>query len=169
MISVRVEHSTFFKITLNQTLVNMRTIRLTITSILLLFAVQSVAVAQTTSMTETFKKHFSETVEQVHQTESADEKRAILNDSFTQMITTLDQVEAKADLTEDEIAQLVAFRNDISEKQSELNGLDGFEEVLDEDLDDFSSFSQDFVEQANRTITIGLTTALLILIILLLL
>lgn len=147
----------------------MRTIRLTITSILLLFAFQSVAVAQTSSMTETFKKHFNETVEQVHQTESADEKRAILNDSFTKMITTLDRIETQANLTEDESAQLISFRNDISEKQNELNGLDGFEEVLDEDLDDFSSFSQDFVEQANRTVTIGLTTALLILIILLLL
>lgn len=147
----------------------MRAIRLTIISIILLFAVQSVTVAQSTSMTETFKKHFNETVEQVHQAENSDGKRAILNDSFTQMITTLDQIEAKADLTVDEIAQLVSFRNDISEKQSELNGLDGFEEVLDEDLDDFSSFSQDFVEQANRTVTIGLTTALLILIILLLL
>ena len=147
----------------------MRTIRITITSILLLFAVQSVAVAQSTSMTETFKKHFNETVEQVHQTESADEKRMILNDSFTKMITTLDRIESQANLTEDEMSQLVAFRNDISEKQNELNGLDGFEEVLDEDLDDFSSFSQDFIEQANRTVTIGLTTALLILIILLLL
>lgn len=147
----------------------MRTLRLTMTSILLLFVMQSVAVAQTTNLTETFKKHFNETVEQVHQTESADEKRAILNDSFTKMITTLDRIESKANLTEDEIAQLVSFRNDISEKQSELNGQDGFEEVLDEDLDDFSNFSQDFVEQANRTVTIGLTTALLILIILLLL
>lgn len=147
----------------------MRTIRLTITSILLLFAVQSVAVAQSTSVTETFKKHFNETVEQVHQTENADEKRVILNDSFTKMITTLDRIETRANLTEDEIAQLVSFRSGITEKQSELNGLDGFEEVLDEDLDDFSSFSQDFIEQANRTVTIGLTTALLILIILLLL
>ncbi len=147
----------------------MRTLRLIITSILFLFAVQTVAVAQTTSMTETFKKHFNETVEQVHQTEIADEKRAILNKSFTKMITTLDRIESEANLTEDEIAQLVSFRNDISEKQSELNGQDGFEEVLDEDLDDFSNFSQDFVEQANRTVTIGLTTALLILIILLLL
>tara|TARA_R100001143_G_scaffold4167_1_gene7000 strand:+ start:28066 stop:28509 length:444 start_codon:yes stop_codon:yes gene_type:complete len=147
----------------------MRTIRLTITSIILLFAVQSIAVAQSTSMTETFKKHFNETVEQVHQTESADEKRAILNESFTKMITTLERIESEANLTEDETAQLVSFKNDISEKQSELNGLDGFDEIQDEDLDDFSNFSQDFVEQANRTITIGLTTALLILIILLLL
>lgn len=147
----------------------MRTLRLTITSILLLFAFQSIAVAQSTSMTETFKKHFNETVEQVHQTESADEKREILNDSFTKMIKTLDQIESKANLTDDEMAQLVSFKNDISEKKSELNGLDGFDEIQDEDLDDFSNFAQDFVEQANRTVTLGVTTVLLVLIILLLL
>ncbi len=146
----------------------MKTIRYIITSIFLLFAVQSMAVAQSTNITETFKKHFNETVQQVQQTESADEKRLILNDSFTKMITALDRIESKADLTKDESAQLNSFRSDISDKQNELNGLDGFDEVLDEDLDDFSNFSQDFMEQANRTITIGATTALLILIILLL-
>jgi len=127
------------------------------------------AVAQSTNITETFKKHFNETVQQVHQTDDADEKRTILNESFSKMITTLDRIESMANLNEDEIAQLNSFRIDITEKQNELNGLDGFDEVMDEDLDDFSNFSQDFMEQANRTITIGATTLVLILIILLLL
>ena len=147
----------------------MKIIRLLMSSILLLFAIQTFAVAQSSNMTETFKKHFNETVEQVHLTESADEKRAILNDSFTKMKTTLDRIESEANLTEDEIAQLATFRSNISDMQNELNGQDGFEEVLDENLNDFSNFSQDFIEQANRTITISLTTALLIIIILLLL
>ena len=85
------------------------------------------------------------------------------------MITALDRIESRANLTEDETAMLISYRNDISEMQSELNGADGFDELQDEDLDDFSNFSQDFMEQANRTVTIGVTTALLILIILLLL
>lgn len=146
----------------------MRTIRLITTSIFLLFAVHSISVAQSTDITETFKKHFNETVQQVHQAESADEKRLILNESFSKMITALDRIESRANLSEEESAMLSSYRNDISEKQSELNGLDGFDEIQDEDLDDFSNFSQDFMEQANRTITIGVTTALLILIILLL-
>ena len=169
MIYVTIEQSIVTQLILINDQINMRTIRLTITSILLLFAVQTMAVAQSTNITETFKKHFNETVEQVNQTESADEKREILNDSFSRMITTLDRIESKANLTEDEIAQLSSFRSGITEKLSELNGQDGFEEVQDEDLDDFSNFSQDFIEQADRTVTIGLTTVLLILIILLLL
>jgi len=147
----------------------MKTLRPIITSIFLLFAFQSMAVAQSTNITETFKTHFNETVQQVHQADDADEKRLILNDSFTKMLTTLDRIESMANLTEDESAQLNSFRSDIAERQNELNGLDGFDEIMDEDLDDFSNFSQDFMEQANRTITIGATTLLLIIIILLLL
>ena len=147
----------------------MRTIRLFTISIFLIFAIQSMAVAQSVNITETFKDHFNETVQKVEQTDSKDEKRVILNESFTKMITAIDQIESRANLTEDQIAQLHSYRLGLVEKLNELNGLDGFDEVLDEDLDDFSSFSQQFIEQANRTITIGLTTALLILIILLLL
>ena len=147
----------------------MKTIRFITTSIFLIFAVQSLAVSQTVNVTETLKQHFNETVQQVQQTENADEKRLILDESFTKMIIAIDRIESQANLSEDQIAQLHSYKLGIVEKQNELNGLDGFEEVLDEDLDDFSSFSQDFVEQANRTITIGIGTALLILIILLLL
>lgn len=147
----------------------MKTIRLITTSIFLIFAVQSMAIAQTVDITETFKKHFNETVQQVQQTDSEDEKRMILNESFSKMITAIDRIESEGNLSEDQIAQLHSYKLSIVEKQNELNGVDGFDEVLDEDLDDFSNFSQQFIEQANRTVTIGVTTALLILIILLLL
>jgi hypothetical protein len=147
----------------------MKTIRFIITSTFILFAVQTMAVAQSADITETFKKHFNETVQQVHQTEDADEKRLILNESFTKMITALDRIESRANLTKSETAMLSSYRSELSEKQNELNGLDGFDEVQDEDLDDFSNFSQDFMEQADRTVTIGVTTVLLIIIILLLL
>lgn len=147
----------------------MSKLRIITTTLFLLFAVQSMAVAQSTNIMETFKKHFNETVQQVQQTDDADEKRMILNESFSNMITAIDRIESYATLTEDESAQLNSFKSDITEKQNELNGLDGFEEIADEDLNDFSEYSQDFMEQANRTITIGATTLLLIVILLLIL
>jgi hypothetical protein len=147
----------------------MKTLNTFLTSILLVFAFQTASFAQSTNITETFKEHFNKTVQEVHETDNADEKRAILNESFDKMIRAIDQIESKASLTEDEIAMLDNYKLGLTEKKSELNGLDGFDEIMDEDLDDFSNFSQDFIEQANRTITIGVTTALLILIILLLL
>ena len=147
----------------------MKTIRLIISSIFLIFAVQSMAVAQSANISETFKKHFNETVQQVQQAEDADEKRMILNESFTRIINAIDRIDSQANLTEDQIVQLHTYKLGIVEKINELNGSDGFDEVLDEDLDDFSDYSQQFIEQANRTITIGVGTALLILIILILL
>jgi len=147
----------------------MKTIQLLTFSITLLFAAQSATLAQSGNISETFKQHFNETVEKVHNADSAEVKRDILNDSFTKMITALERIETRANLTEDEFAQLESYKNDIQDKKNELNGLDGFDEVLDEDLDDFSSYSQQFLEQANRVITISLGTAVLIGLLLLLL
>ena len=147
----------------------MKTLKTVIASVLLLFAFQTATFAQSANVTETFKKHFNETVQQVQQTENADEKRIILNESFTKIIVAIDRIDSLSNLSEDEIAQLHSYKLGIVEKQNELNGLDGFDEILDEDLEDFSQYSQQFIEQANRNITIGVTTALLILIILLLL
>lgn len=146
----------------------MKTFYTIFASLLLVCAFQTASFAQSTNVTETFKKHFNETVENVHQAENGDEKRAILNNSFDKMNKALDRIESMATLTEEEIAGLNSYRAGLTEKMNELNGLDGFDEIADEDLDDFSNFSQDFIEQADRTVTIGVTTALLILIVLLL-
>ena len=141
---------------------------LLITTVMFLLAFQTVAIAQS-SVTEIFKNHFNETVQNIHQTEHADEQRAVLNTSFSKMITAVDRLESMAQISEAESAQLVSFRNGIEEKQNELNGLDGFNEIQDEDLVDFSEYSQQYFEQANRTVTISVSTALLIIILILLL
>ncbi|NIS07315.1 MAG: hypothetical protein GWO07_00800 [Candidatus Dadabacteria bacterium] len=147
----------------------MKTIRLITSSILVLFAIQSTALAQSTDITDTFKKHFNKTVQQVQETENTDKKRTLLNESFNKMLEAVDRIESQGNLSKDELAQLNAFKNGILEKKNELNGSDGFTKVIGEDLDDFSEYSQDYMEQADKTLTIGLTTALLIVIILLLL
>lgn len=136
-------------------------------SLFLVFAIQSVAIAQTVNLTETLKKSFNETVQEVHHSEDATEKRSLLNDKFNKMITVIDQIESRAQLSEEEKDQLSTYKTGVVEMQNELNGLDGFEEILDEDLDDFSEYSQQFFEQANRTITIGVGTAILIALLLL--
>lgn len=147
----------------------MRTLYAILASTLLVCAIQTESFAQSSNVSETFKKHVNETVQKVQNTDNADEKRVILNESFTEMITAIDRIESLASLTEDESTILENYKLGIEEKLSELNGLDGYDDIADEELDEFSNFSQDFIEQANRTVTIGVTTALLILIILLLL
>ena len=136
---------------------------------LLIFSTQSFVSAQSTGLTETFKEHFNTTVQQVKSADDADEKRSILNESFTRMLHAVEQIEEKANLNDSERNMLLAYKSEIESRQNELNGIDGYDEVVDEDLDDFSDYSQQAMEQASRTITISLTTALLIIIILLLL
>lgn len=140
-----------------------------ITTICVVFAFQSVALAQSINLTETFKESFNETVQKVKSTEDADKKRILLNDSFINMITAIERIESKANLSDDEIAQLKAYKSDIQKKKAELNGKNDFDKVQNKALNDFSDYSQQYFEQADRTITIGLTAALLIVLILLLL
>ncbi|REL29185.1 hypothetical protein DYD21_15145 [Rhodohalobacter sp. SW132] len=146
----------------------MKTIKAGLLFTIVLFTFQT-SFAQSGSFSEIFKQHFNETVQKVEQAESADEKRTYLNDSFDDMLTAIERIERSANLSDDEQAQLISFKEDVEERKSELNGLDGFDEIVDEDLDDFSNFSQQMMEQANRTVTISLTSALLIVLILLLL
>ncbi len=146
----------------------MKTLLTALTAILLVFTFQSVSHAQS-NVSDTFKKHFNETVLEVKKVTSPNEKRDLLNDSFGKMINTIDRIESQAKLDASNSKSLDSFKSGLNEKISELNGLDGFDKVGDEELDEFSDYSQDYIEQANRTITIGVTTALLVLIILLLL
>lgn len=147
----------------------MKKIQLFITSIILLLAIHSSAVAQSSKITDTFKKHFNETVQKVQEEENPTERRSILNKSYNNMITALEHIETKANLTDEELNQLHSYKSGIVEKQNELNGFDGFSEVQDEDLLEFSEYSQQYFEQANRTVTLSVSTALVIIIIILLL
>ncbi len=147
----------------------MKKIQVLICAIGLLFAIQSAAFAQSTDLSETFKKHFNETVKEVQDTENVTDKRAILNESLSLMIDAIVYVETRVHLSNEEMIQLGLFKNDIVEKRNELNGLDGFDEIQDQDLDEFSEYVQQAFELANRTVTISVGTAVVILLILLLL
>lgn len=147
----------------------MKTLKTFIYVFVLLLMMQVSAFAQAGNISETFKKHFNETVLQVEETESADEKRVILNRSFNKMIKAIDRIESAGSFSDEEKSLLAAYKNNIALKSDQLNGLNGFDGISDKDLDDFSDYSQQDMEQANRTITIGVTTALLVVLILLLL
>lgn len=139
-------------------------------SIAILFlTLQTAAFAQNGNLSDIFKTHMNETVQNVKSSDSADEKRAILDESFNKMLKAVDKIEDNATMSDKEQSQLKAFRNTIEDKSNQLNGLKGFKRVADEDLEEFSDYSQQAMEQADRTLTISLTTLLLVVIILLLL
>ena len=131
-------------------------------SVLLIFAFHSTSVAQSVNIIESFKKHFNETVQEVHKTDNADKKREYLNKSFKKMISVLNRIESQTSPDEDEKANLSTYKSDLTEKQNQLNGLNGFDKIMDDELDGFALFSQDMIDQANLTITMGVGTAFLV-------
>src|SRR5690625_6706724 len=73
------------------------------------------------------------TVQAVKEAESADEKRRILNESFTDMLTAVEKIEEKAELSDREKEQLAVLKDNITAKSNQLNGLDGYDKVGDEE------------------------------------
>lgn len=95
-----------------------------------------------------FKNHINKIVQKVKKAKNPNEKRALLNNSFDKLITALDKVGAMNVSSNDEHAALNTFRQDITHKKNELNGLAGFERVPDRQLNNFAAFVQQDFEQA---------------------
>ena len=144
--------------------------KLTISFLLLLFTVFSAPLhAQSLDAHDKLKKQINEMVENVQTAETAVEKRTILNHSFDDLMTAFNKVSAMDRVPASDKEAIADFKNTIQEKKDELNGTNGYDKVPDTQLDEFADYVQQDIEQADRAITISLTTALLIVIILLLL
>jgi hypothetical protein len=144
--------------------------KLTISFLLLLLTVIAAPIqAQSPDAHDKLKKHINEMVENVQKAETVVEKRAILNQSFDDLVTAFNRVRAMERVPQTDKDAIADFTDTILEKKNELNGTNGYDKVLDAQLDDFADYVQQDIEQADRAITISLTTALLIIIILLLL
>lgn len=137
-------------------------------AVVLILSVQSFAIAQATDSNDKLKKYMNDIVQKVEETESADEKRVILNDSFDKMINVFDKVEKMSGFSDEDIAQVTELKNVITERKDELNGENGFEAVQSNQLNNYANFVQQAMEQANY-ITISAGLAVLIIILLLLL
>ena len=119
---------------------------------------------------EDLKKYFSDTASKVKATTETTQKREILGKSLQKMSTTLDMVQSSPLISEKDRASLNHFKAALQEKQDELNGSNGFERVSDTQLNAFSDYVvQDMEQAASSTITISVVTLLLLLIIVILL
>jgi ABC-type transporter Mla subunit MlaD len=115
------------------------------------------------------QKYFNDTATKVKTTTNPAEKRAILNKSLQTMNKALDKVQSSRLISKEDRAGIDQFRTVLQENQDELNGRNGYEPVSDGQLNAFSDYVVQNMEQADRTITISLVTALLIVIIIILL
>lgn len=132
------------------------------------FIVQTSAVAQANSG-EQFKKYINNVAQEAELADNAEEKRTILNESFNKLLKAVNRIEKMKHISEEELSGIAKLKNNIQEKKNELNGLDGYKRVKDGQLDNFTDYVQQDLEQANTYITLSLGLAVIIAILLLML
>jgi len=108
------------------------------------------------------QKYFSDTALKVKATENASEKREILNESFQRMSKALDKVQNSSLISKEDRIGIDRLKTTLQAKQNELTGINGYERVSDEQLNNFSNYVVQDMEQADQMITISLVALLLI-------
>ena len=114
------------------------------------------------------QKYFNDTACKVKATDDPVQKREILNKSLQTMSQALDRVESSGLVSQDDRAGIDRFKTALQEKQDELTGSNGYERVSDSQLNAFSDYVVQDMEQAAQSVTISLVAVLLIIIILIL-
>ncbi len=96
------------------------------------------------------------------------EKRQILNDSFHTVSTALGIIQSLPLISKNDVEGIDHLKATLQEKQDELAGNNGYVRVRDEQLNAFSDYVVQDMEQADQVITISLVTLLLIVILIVL-
>ncbi|MFH1219702.1 MAG: hypothetical protein V1694_04540 [Candidatus Eisenbacteria bacterium] len=117
---------------------------------------------------DNLQTYFNDTACKVKATADPSQKRAILSEGLQNMSKALNIAERSALVSEGDRAGIDRFKAILQERQNELAGTDGYDRVPDGQLNAFSDFVVQDMEQADRTITISLVTLLLIIIIIIL-
>lgn len=115
------------------------------------------------------QKYFNDTACKVKATTDPAQKREILDKSLQTMSKALDRVESLGMISQDDRAGINRFKTALQDKQDELMGSNGYERVDDAQLNAFSDYVVQDMQQAGRYITLSLVSVLLIIIILILL
>jgi hypothetical protein len=114
------------------------------------------------------QKYFNDTAGKVKAADDPAQKREILNKSFEKMSKALDKVQSSPLISKDDRVGIALLKSTLQEKQDELTGINGYERVSDEQLNAFSDYVVQDMEQATQTVTISLVALLLIIIIVIL-
>ena len=133
------------------------------------FIVMMFVLVQVGQAQDGVRKYFSDTAAEVKATDDPAQKREILTNSFQTMSEALDRVQGSPLISKDDRAGIDRLKAEIQEKQNELAGLNGFERVADGQINSFTDYVVQSMEQADQQITISLVAALLIIIIIILL
>jgi hypothetical protein len=97
-----------------------------------------------------------------------EQKREILGRNLGEMTRAIETVKGAPLTTEQDRANLNHLQATLQEKSDELMGANGFDRVPDDQLNAFSTYVVQDMEQADKNITVSLVVALLIVIIIIL-
>ena len=139
----------------------MLNIRIILTVILSFFLFQT---SKADDLKKELQKYINEIITEVKEAETPDEKREILNDLFEDLQSSFSAGKNSPYVPEEDHNGIDILETKMRDRQNELNGLDGFEKVPDNKLNEFATFTLQDIEQADTVITISLTTLLLIII-----
>jgi hypothetical protein len=112
--------------------------------------------------------YFNDAATKAKATADVSQKRQILNESFHTISTALDIVRSLPLVSNDDVAGIDRLKATLQEKQDELAGTNGYARVPDEQLNAFSDYVVQDLEQADQVVTISLVTLLLIVILIVL-
>jgi hypothetical protein len=99
---------------------------------------------------------------------SPEQKREILATNLGQLTRAINTVKGAPLTTDQDRVNLSRLQATLQEKSDELIGANGFDRVPDNQLNAFSTYVVQDMEQADRTITVSLVVVLLVVIILIL-
>ena len=109
------------------------------------------------------KDYFNKVNQKVKQTDDPAQKRAILNDSFDDLLTAFNRA-GQMPLSQKDREGINYFKQKVLEKKNELNGMNGYDKVADASLNQFANYSMQQFEQSAEYVTISVITLVLIII-----
>ena len=134
----------------------------------LILAQPVMASVGTEKLEDQLKVYMNDITLKVKSTDDPEQKRAVLNETLLKIVDAIEIVEELPTITERERPLIAQFKGDIQDKYDELNGLKGFERVADEDLDTFTDYVMQDLEQARNYITLGLGAFIIIILLIIL-
>ena len=135
----------------------------------LIVAIGALSWAGTAMGQDRVHNYLNDTALKVQATASPTQKREILTQNLGEMTRMIDTVKGAPLTTDQDRANLDRLQATLQDKSDELAGINGFDRVPDDQLNAFSTYVVQDMEQADKSLNISLVAALLIVIIIILL
>jgi hypothetical protein len=147
----------------------MRKIKFVCFILSLLFLAQPVLAKDDSAQLENkLKEYINEISVRIKSTEDPAQKRGILNNTLEKIIQSMEIAQGLTSISAEDKAALASLKQNFQDKYDELNGLQGFSRVADEDLNDFTDYVLQDLEQARSTLTMSVAAFIIIILLIIL-